>query len=89
MNIEYAKNSLRTTRISSFKYVFIVFLKKKQMLKYTFIIIIILDNKKMYAKLKTATKSILAANDNLFYVLCHYEMLSHILGFDVVREVRG
>ena len=30
-----AKNSLHATRISSFKYVFIVFLKKKQMLKYT------------------------------------------------------
>ena len=30
-----AKNSLHTTRICSFKYVFIVFLKKNQMLKYT------------------------------------------------------
>ena len=31
------KNSLHATRISSFKYVFIVFFEKKQMLKYTFI----------------------------------------------------
>ena len=30
-----AKNSLHATRISSFKYVFIVFFEKKQMLKYT------------------------------------------------------
>ena len=30
-----AKNSLHTTQISSFIYVFIIFLQKKQMLKYT------------------------------------------------------
>ena len=33
-----AKNSLHATRISSFKYVFIVFFEKKQMLKYTIIV---------------------------------------------------
>ena len=32
-----ARNSLHTTRISSLRYVFIVFFEKKLMLKYTFL----------------------------------------------------
>ena len=55
-----AKNTLHTTRISSFKYVFIVFFEKNQILRYTlyFYSFIMINIKSMY-------KSLNALNDNI------------------------